>query len=80
MTAPQRRRNTAHGSDEFFTTKRPRRWPWILGAVIAAAALSTTLALVLLGNERAEPAGASKSTASPCKTEITVKIVSVSCP
>ncbi|MEV7550659.1 hypothetical protein AB0N89_13630 [Amycolatopsis sp. NPDC089917] len=48
---------------------KPKRWPWILGAVIAVATLSTTLALVLLGNERAEPAGASQPTASPCKSK-----------
>ncbi|GAB3739991.1 hypothetical protein GCM10027598_69790 [Amycolatopsis oliviviridis] len=51
---------------------KPKRWPWILGAVIAIAALSTTLVLVLLGNERdgrTDSADAKTSTASPCKSQ-----------
>ncbi len=51
---------------------KARRWPWILCVLIAVAALSVTLVLVLLGNERAGSAGAagaSKSTASPCRSK-----------
>ncbi|MBB5855963.1 hypothetical protein ACFQ05_34375 [Amycolatopsis umgeniensis] len=50
---------------------KPRRWPWFLGTAIAVAALSTTLVLVLLGNERdgnPKPVSAAKSTSSPCKS------------
>lgn len=48
---------------------KPRRWPWLLAAAIVVAALSATLTLVLLGNERAGKAGSSKSTASPCRDQ-----------
>ncbi|ONF70222.1 hypothetical protein [Amycolatopsis keratiniphila] len=48
---------------------KPRRWPWILAAAIVAAALTATLTLVLLGNERGEKKVASKSTASPCRDQ-----------
>ncbi|WP_181776131.1 hypothetical protein [Amycolatopsis pittospori] len=50
----------------------PKRWPWVLGAVVAVAALATTLTLVLLGNERGgnvQSGAAPKSTGSPCRSQ-----------
>ncbi len=54
------------------TKPKTKRWPWVLGGVVAIGALATTLVLVLLGNERGEggrqTASQSKSTASPCQS------------